>query len=53
VSAKKVMRHLIVNHSSVHRIDFKDKQKIESKLNISSKKLLSINYLGSLDKKNQ
>lgn len=52
-TAKKVMRHLIVNHSSMHRIDFKDKQKIESKLNISSKKLLSINYLGSLDKKNQ
>lgn len=52
-TAKKVMEHLIVSHSSMHRIDFKDKQKIENKLKISSKKLLSMNYLGSLDKKNQ
>lgn len=38
--AKKVMNFMIVNHCSMHKIGFKDKQKIEQKFGIPSKKLL-------------
>lgn len=38
--AKKIMRFEIVNHSSMHLIGFKEKQKIEHKLGIPSKRLL-------------
>ena len=38
--AKRVMKFMIVNHCSMHKINFKDKQKIEQKFDISSKKLL-------------
>ncbi len=38
--AKKVMRFMIVNHCSMHLIGFKEKQKIELKLGISSQRLL-------------
>jgi len=40
-TAKKILKFMIVNHCAMHSIDFKDKQKIESKLNIPSKKLVS------------
>ena len=39
-TAKKVMRFMIVNHCSMHSIGFKEKQKIEHKLGITSKRLL-------------
>lgn len=39
-TSKKIMRSLIVNHSSMHLIDYKDKQKIEAKLGIPSQRLL-------------
>jgi hypothetical protein len=39
-TAKKIMRFMIVNHCSMHSIGFKEKQKIEHKLGISSQRLL-------------
>jgi adenylate kinase family enzyme len=39
-TAKKVMRFMIVNHCSMHPLGFKEKQKIEHKLGIPSKRLL-------------
>ena len=39
-TAKKVMRFMIVNHCSMHLLGFKQKQKIEHKLGIPSKRLL-------------
>lgn len=51
-TAKTVMQHLIVNHSSMHKIDYKDKQKIQNKLKIPAKKLLEANYIGTLGKNN-
>ena len=39
-TAKKVMRFMIVNHCAMHSIGFKEKQKIEHKLGISSQRLL-------------
>lgn len=39
-TAKKVMEFMIVNHCSMHLIDFKEKQKIQHKLGISSQRLL-------------
>jgi SpoVK/Ycf46/Vps4 family AAA+-type ATPase len=39
-TAKKVMKFMIVNHCSMHSIGFKEKQKIEQKLGILSRKLL-------------
>lgn len=39
-TAKKVMKFMIVNHCSMHSLSFKEKQKIEHKLGISSQKLL-------------
>lgn len=38
--SKKIMRFIIVDHSSMHLIDYRDKQKIESKLGIPSWRLL-------------
>jgi len=37
---KKIINLMIVNHCSMHQIDYKEKQKIEQKFGISSKKLL-------------
>ena len=39
-TSKKVLNFLIVNHCAMHAVDFKSKQKIESKLGIPSQKLL-------------
>ena len=39
-TSTKVMRFMIVNHCSIHSIGFREKQKIEHKLKISSKRLL-------------
>ncbi len=39
-TAKRIMRFMIVNHCSMHSIGFKEKQRLEYKLRISSKKLL-------------
>ncbi len=38
----KILNHLVVNHCSLHSIDFKEKQKISLKLGIPIKSLLSI-----------
>lgn len=38
--AKKIMNYLIVDHCSMHSISYKDKQRIEQKFGVSSKKLL-------------
>jgi len=38
--AKKIMNFMIVNHCSMHKIGFREKQKIEHKFGIPSKKLL-------------
>lgn len=38
--AKKVMKFMIINHCSIHKIDFKEKQRIENKFGIRSHKLL-------------
>ena len=43
-TAKRVLRFMIVHHCSIHHIEYKDKQKIEQKLGISSKKLLKIEH---------
>lgn len=39
--AKRIMTFLIVDHCSMHKIDYRERQKIEQKFNISSKQLLS------------
>ena len=39
-TAKKILKFMIVNHCAMHSVDFKDKQKIENKLNIPPQKLL-------------
>jgi len=39
-TSKKILKFLIVNHCSLHAVDFKAKQKIEHKLGIPSQKLL-------------
>jgi len=39
-TTKRIMRFMIINHCSIHAIDFKEKQKIEHKLGIPSQKLL-------------
>ena len=39
--AKKTMNFMIVNHCSMHKIDFKEKHKIEQKFGIPSRKLLT------------
>lgn len=38
--AKRIMKFLIVDHCSMHKIDFRERQKIEQKFRIPSKKLL-------------
>lgn len=38
--SKKIMKRLIVSHASMHVIDYKDRQRIESKLKIPSDRLL-------------
>jgi len=38
--AKRIMSYLIVDHCSMHKIDFRERQKIEHKFRIPSKKLL-------------
>lgn len=38
--SKKILRRLIVRHASMHLLDYKDRQKIESKLGIPSDRLL-------------
>jgi len=40
-TAKRIMRFMIVNHCSLHKIDYRKKQKIENKLKIPSKVLLT------------
>jgi nucleoside-triphosphatase THEP1 len=39
-TTKKVMKFMIVNHCSMHSIDFKEKQKIEHKFGVPSQRLL-------------
>ncbi len=39
-TAERVMEFMIVNHCAMHKIGFRDKQKIEQKLGIRSKQLL-------------
>ena len=39
-TAKKILKFLIVNHCSMHAVDYKAKQKIKQKLGIPSRKLL-------------
>ena len=39
---QRIMEFLIVDHCSVHKTTFREKQKIEQRFNISSKKLLNI-----------
>lgn len=39
-TAKKVMRYQVVNHCSMHSIDYKDSQRISSKMGIPTKRLL-------------
>lgn len=40
VIAKEISKYLIVDHCSMHNISYKDKQRIESKLNLPKKRLL-------------
>lgn len=49
-TSKKIMRSLIVNHSSMHLIDYKHKQKIEAKLGIPTQRLLLANIKKSEEK---
>jgi len=39
-TAKKIMKFMVVNHCSMHSVDFKQKDKIGKKLGISSQKLI-------------
>jgi len=39
-TAKKILKFMIVNHCAMHSVEFKDKQKIENKLNIPPTRLL-------------
>ncbi len=39
-TAKKIIKFMIVNHCTMHTVDFKQKQKIQNKLKIPSQKLL-------------
>lgn len=40
-TAQRVMRFMVVNHCALHQIDYRDKQKIENKIGIPAKKLLT------------
>jgi len=42
-TAKKVMHFLMVNHCAMHKINFRDKQKIMNKFGIPSQRLLTQN----------
>lgn len=42
--AERVMKLMIVNHCALHKISYKDRQKIESKLGIPTRKLLAVHY---------
>ena len=42
--AKRVMKLMIVNYCSLHSINYKDRQRIENKLRIPAKKLLTRGY---------
>jgi len=44
-TAKKIMKYLIVNHCSVHRINFKERQLIEEKIKIPRKQLFRANCI--------
>ena len=39
-TAKKVLKFMVVNHCAMHSMDFKDRQKIENKLDIPAQRLL-------------
>lgn len=39
-TAKKIIKYMIASHCSMHQINYKDKQKLEQKLDLSAKKLL-------------
>ncbi len=40
-TTKRIMKFMIVHHCSMHRIDFKEKQKIQNELGIPTKRLLA------------
>ncbi len=40
-TAKRIMKFMIVSHCSMHKVGFKEKQKIENKLGIPTKRLLA------------
>jgi hypothetical protein len=42
--AKRIIKLMIVNHCSLHRIYYRDKQQIENKLGIPAKKMLTRDY---------
>jgi len=42
--AKRMMKLMVVNHCSLHLINYKDRQRIENKLGIPAKKLLTRDY---------
>jgi hypothetical protein len=45
--AQRIIKFMVVNHCALHPINYKDRQKIENKLGIPAKKLLTISYKGS------
>ena len=45
--AERVSKLMVVDYCSLHPIDYKDRQRIENKLRISTKKLLTRGYKGS------
>lgn len=45
--AERVTKLMVVDYCSLHPIDYKDRQRIENKLRISTKKLLTRGYKGS------
>jgi len=45
--AERVSKLMVVDYCSLHSIDYKDRQRIENKLRISTKKLLTRGYKGS------
>lgn len=47
-TAKVAMKHLIVDHCKMHKINYKEKQEIESKFGIPAKRLVKYDY--KLDK---
>jgi len=47
--AKKVIKLQIINHCSIHPISYKDRDKLEKRLGISSKKILIESFKKSKD----